>query len=179
MQVPLGVVFKNRINWMKWWTSWTIWISMYLQRWHTQLCRYLGVHQKECNLMSCTRCKGGDQLTVARIKSAKRLCEDSQHDARHLDGFIPVVEDWHTKVCLLEVRLFHAFTLLYYAIPCMVNTIAISPSGHVGTPLPERGISGFWNTAKPHQSFKCSSEAQEHYTPRCNLKNPRNITYIT
>jgi len=54
------------------------------------------------------------------------MCEDSQHDARRLDGFIPVVEDWHTKVCLLEVRLFHAFTLLYYAITCMVNTIAIS-----------------------------------------------------
>ena len=40
------------------------------------------------------------------------MCEDSQHDVRRLDRFIPVVEDWHTKVCLLEVRLFHAFTLL-------------------------------------------------------------------
>ena len=47
-----------------------------------------------------------------KIKSTKRMCEDSQHDARCLDRFIPVVEDWHTKVCLLEVRLFHAFTLL-------------------------------------------------------------------
>ena len=69
---------------------------------------------------------GGDQLTVARMKGSKSMLEDSQHDARRLDGFIPVVEDWHTKVCLLEVRLFHAFTLLYYAITCMVNTIAIS-----------------------------------------------------
>ena len=55
---------------------------------------------------------GGDQLTVARMKGAKSMHEVSQHDAGRLDGFIPVVEDWHTKVCLLEVRLFHVAMMI-------------------------------------------------------------------
>ena len=48
---------------------------------------------------------GGDQLTVARMKGAQRIRDNSEHDAARLKGFIPVVEDWHTKVCLLEVGL--------------------------------------------------------------------------
>ena len=35
----------------------------------------------------------GDQLMVVRMKDTKSMCEDSQHYAEHLDGFIPVVED--------------------------------------------------------------------------------------
>ena len=47
----------------------------------------------------------GDQLTVKRMKGAKSIRDDSQHSAGHLEGFIPVVADWHAKVCLLEVTI--------------------------------------------------------------------------
>ena len=61
---------------------------------------------------------GGDQLTVERIRGCRR----SRHNAdtiagrfRHnadtiagrLNEFIPVVEDWHSKVALLKVRIYH------------------------------------------------------------------------
>ena len=46
---------------------------------------------------------GGDQLTVARARGAQRIRANSQHGAGRLEGLIPVVEDWHAKVCLLEV----------------------------------------------------------------------------
>ena len=46
---------------------------------------------------------GGDQLTCARVKGRKRD-KSSEADATHrFDGLLPVPEDWHTKVCLLEV----------------------------------------------------------------------------
>ena len=46
---------------------------------------------------------GGDQLTAARIRGAKMMRTGSEHDVGKLQGIIPVVEDWHAKVCLLEV----------------------------------------------------------------------------
>ena len=46
---------------------------------------------------------GGDQLTVARARGAQSQRENSVHPKGQLSGFIPVVEDWHAKVCLMEV----------------------------------------------------------------------------
>lgn len=46
---------------------------------------------------------GGDQLTVARARGAQSQRENSQHPKGRLEGFIPGVEDWHAKVCLMEV----------------------------------------------------------------------------
>lgn len=48
---------------------------------------------------------GGDQLTVERIRGARRIRSNSQHPAGRLEGFIPVAEDWHAKVCFMEVKL--------------------------------------------------------------------------
>ena len=47
---------------------------------------------------------GGDQLTCARARSAKRHRQDSATPLEKLDGLEPVVEDWHAKMCLFEVR---------------------------------------------------------------------------
>lgn len=47
---------------------------------------------------------GGDQLTVARARGAIMIRENSEHAQGRLEGFVPVVEDWHAKVCLLEVQ---------------------------------------------------------------------------
>lgn len=60
-----------------------------------------GVHMEEV-LETCLF--GGDQLTAARARSAKRHQQDSATSAEWLDGLEPVVEDWHTKMCLFEVH---------------------------------------------------------------------------
>lgn len=46
---------------------------------------------------------GGDLLTAIRAKGAQRIRRNSECPVGRLEGFIPVVEDWHAKVCLLEV----------------------------------------------------------------------------
>ena len=46
---------------------------------------------------------GGDQLTVARSRGAKRAKVNSPSAINRFDGLVPVCEDWHTKVVLLEV----------------------------------------------------------------------------
>ena len=48
---------------------------------------------------------GGDQLTAERIRGAQSLRKNSTHAAGHLEGFVPVSEDWHAKVCFLQVCL--------------------------------------------------------------------------
>ena len=46
---------------------------------------------------------GGDQLTAERIKGAQSLRKNSTHAVGRLEGFVPVSEDWHAKVCFLQV----------------------------------------------------------------------------
>lgn len=64
--------------------------------------------------------------TVARVRGAKRMRAGSMHGTGQLEGFIPVVEDWHAKVCLLEVCILHIImhnhTLLYHMFINMNNT---------------------------------------------------------
>ena len=47
---------------------------------------------------------GGDQLTASRIRGSKRVRKNSYSTLQHLQAFIPCVEDWHARVCLLGVR---------------------------------------------------------------------------
>ena len=42
---------------------------------------------------------GGDQLT----NGSQRICQYSEFERRRLEGLVPCVEDWHTKVISLEV----------------------------------------------------------------------------
>lgn len=46
----------------------------------------------------------GDQLTVARARSASMLRDSqlSRKDAQK--GYVPTISDWHSRICLLEVR---------------------------------------------------------------------------
>lgn len=46
---------------------------------------------------------GGDQLTAARGRDAKKVKYNSPSPTLRLDGLAPCAEDWHTKVILLEV----------------------------------------------------------------------------
>eukprot|EP00731_Ephydatia_muelleri_P026207 Em0018g307a len=45
---------------------------------------------------------GGDQLTTARAIGSQRMRKNSHETTRRLVGFIPVTEDWHTKVCFMK-----------------------------------------------------------------------------
>lgn len=47
---------------------------------------------------------GGDQLTKVRAVSAIKIKSNGENPSTRLEGFIPTVEDWHTKLCLFEVR---------------------------------------------------------------------------
>lgn len=47
---------------------------------------------------------GGDYLSAARARGAQQIRKNSELEKYRLDGFLPVCEDWHAKVCLLEVR---------------------------------------------------------------------------
>ena len=46
---------------------------------------------------------GGDQLTAARGRGAKKAKVHADSPTSRLEGMVPVAEDWHTKVTLLEV----------------------------------------------------------------------------
>lgn len=46
---------------------------------------------------------GGDQLTAERIKGAQSLRKNSTSGTGRLEGLVPVSEDWHAKVCFLQV----------------------------------------------------------------------------
>ena len=46
---------------------------------------------------------GGDQLTVERAMGCKEHFDNEWRGLDHLEGLLPVIEDWHAKVCLLKV----------------------------------------------------------------------------
>ena len=46
---------------------------------------------------------GGDLLTEMRAGTARNIRCNSERGRDRLEGLIPCVEDWHAKVCLLEV----------------------------------------------------------------------------
>ena len=46
---------------------------------------------------------GGDQLTAARARGAKKAKFNSYCSVTQLDGLIPCAEDWHTKMNFLGV----------------------------------------------------------------------------
>ena len=46
---------------------------------------------------------GGDCLSVTRARGAQYIRRTSELAVHRLDGVLPVAEDWHAKLCLLEV----------------------------------------------------------------------------
>ena len=50
---------------------------------------------------------GGDQLTCARVRSSQRIRENSTNGSARLEGVVPVIEDWHARVCYLQVQFVH------------------------------------------------------------------------
>ena len=48
---------------------------------------------------------GGDQLSTSMARRVIMDRVNSMDDIQCLKGILPVVEDWHTKLCFLTVRL--------------------------------------------------------------------------
>ena len=46
---------------------------------------------------------GGDQLTAARVRGAKKAKINSIEASKRLEGLIPVAEDWHVRLNFIEV----------------------------------------------------------------------------
>ena len=45
----------------------------------------------------------GDQVTVARIRSAKAARSTSENSLDRLEGVLPIVEDWHARQTFMTV----------------------------------------------------------------------------
>lgn len=48
---------------------------------------------------------GGDQLTVARICGAQAIHATHDKHAECFEGLVPVVEDWHARMTLMQVSI--------------------------------------------------------------------------
>lgn len=46
---------------------------------------------------------GGDYLSVARARGAQIIQSTSELTKHTLGGVLPVAEDWHAKVCFMDV----------------------------------------------------------------------------
>ena len=44
------------------------------------------------------------QLTVARIRASQGVQFNAENGEERLEGIIPVIEDWHAKMCYMKVR---------------------------------------------------------------------------
>ena len=47
---------------------------------------------------------GGDQFSVAHYYSAQSLCTDHDSTVERLEGFVPIIEDWHARLTLVKVK---------------------------------------------------------------------------
>eukprot|EP00731_Ephydatia_muelleri_P034358 Em0056g17a len=46
---------------------------------------------------------GGDQLTVSRFHGSQGILHNCDNGGERGEGLIPVIEDWHTKMCYMKV----------------------------------------------------------------------------
>ena len=97
---------------------------------------------------------GGDQLTAERVKGAQSLRRNSTHATGRLQGFVPVSEDWHAKVCFLEVGI--NYLKIY---------LTFTPIGYMEAPRWKGTfVHRAWNTLttqSTHKSNKCSNDTKE------------------
>ena len=53
-------------------------------------------------------------MTVARIRGAQMIRGNSETSEQRSEGLLPVAEDWHAKMCFLEVRIIILFLYTYF-----------------------------------------------------------------
>ena len=57
---------------------------------------------------------GGDQLSTSRARGALYIRGSSELEEDRLKGFLPVAEDWHGKVCFMQVCVSHGWVCRVY-----------------------------------------------------------------
>lgn len=62
----------------------------------------------------CKTLVDDDQLTVACVHGSAAARVDHQTKKDQLEGFVPVIEDWHAKQCLLMVMSVQKFLHILY-----------------------------------------------------------------
>ena len=105
--VPLGVIFKNEMV-----NEEMVDIVTHLQKYIPSIStthEYKIVSTGETLPVQSEQLHqillGGDQLTAARVRSCKMIRANSETPLERLEGVIPVAEDWHTGVIILEVSI--------------------------------------------------------------------------
>ena len=56
---------------------------------------------------------GGDQLTCQRARGVQRAMQNADKPSLKCEGFVPVNEDWHSKLCLMGVSIVGVANLKY------------------------------------------------------------------
>ena len=103
---------------------------------------------------------GGDQLTAARARSGQRIRSNSLRGKDRLEGMVPVIEDWHAKVCLLGVSKYMSFFL------CQFIRLQCICAGHLETTL--QGLIGNgWRDVVPAEDASKSSQRCQGSKQEC------------
>lgn len=102
MQVPLGVLLKSETNY----EDMTDILDHYQTYIPSTKCkRSIPKEGEVADKHFLTTLVGGDYLSVVRARGAQMIRSTSELTEHTLDGILPVAEDWHAKVCFMEVRI--------------------------------------------------------------------------
>jgi len=102
-QVPLGVILKNEAHLGEMCN-----ILGDLSKYVPSNCGYAEehlsqvMHPSQCQIMQLLLF--GDQLTVERARGAMVLRSLHEHAINRLEGFVPVIADWHARMTLVKVN---------------------------------------------------------------------------
>ena len=109
MQVPLGVLKKNEMKYDD-----MIGIMEHLHNYvptRTDTVNIdlpiTGDHLEMTKTSFHTVLFGGDQLTAKRARGSQMIRSNSITSSHQISGLLPTAEDWHTKLCFLEVSCIH------------------------------------------------------------------------
>lgn len=61
---------------------------------------------------------GGDQVTAVRMRSTQALRDSHDNAIDRLEGLLPIVEDWHTRLTLMKVHCYFAQAMLSARVLC-------------------------------------------------------------
>ena len=77
---------------------------------------------------------GGDYLSVARARGAQYIRSSAELESERLNGLFPVCEDWHAKVCFLQVCLLFLLTPINHIMStrqqCNIHTTIVARVWH-------------------------------------------------
>ena len=110
---------------------------------------------------------GGDQLTSARVRGTHRARCNSDSARNRLEGIIPVIEDWHTKMTVMKVCIANKDAALnnsvcacaWCPVDCTEMMLQSIHAGSVDQALQNIIITGWGlnvSIEEPYQQAKCS-----------------------